>query len=275
MVSFYTKGIRKRRKRQNSTINTTKNVPKEHKKPKSQIDKEYYQKNKERKKQQRRERYQQEKKQAQLTTQQAQGKYYGAEAIKVLMSLKQYTELNKEKMKLWVDFNWTFNDCQENGMGIVDIMKLEQVASNLVRDYWKTAKSVEKKGKSWNSISEEQQQQLIKYWGFEKARVENNYLDTAEKLEKQSQEYLKDMELAKFHEERGKVKCECYSCEQKKEMQKEIKVKREKAVRAYEKEQAGEIETEWIRGECNGCGEDKKADSDSGLCRKCLGELGE
>jgi len=44
-------------------------------------------------------------------------------------------------------------------------------------------------------------------------------------LEKQSQEYLKDIELAKFHEERGKIKCECYDCEEQKEIQKEIKVK--------------------------------------------------
>src|SRR5437763_1540961 len=32
-------------------------------------------------------------------------RYYGAEAIKILMSLKEYTELNQEKQKLWADFN--------------------------------------------------------------------------------------------------------------------------------------------------------------------------
>jgi flagellar biosynthesis/type III secretory pathway protein FliH len=69
-------------------------------KSKQQIDKEYYQKNKEKKKQQRRERYQQGKEQAELDTQQLQAKYYTAEAIKILMSFKEYTELNKDKMKL-------------------------------------------------------------------------------------------------------------------------------------------------------------------------------
>ena len=61
-----------------------------------------------------------------------------------------------------------------------------------------------------NSLSEEQQQRLIRYWGYEKARVENNFLTTTEKLERQSQAYLKELELAKFHEERGKDKCPCY-----------------------------------------------------------------
>ena len=84
-------------------------------KSKQQIDKEYYQKNKERKKQQRKARYQQDKEterakqkqrylkkkaQEQLTTKQIQAKYYQAEAIKVLISFKEYTELNKEKRKL-------------------------------------------------------------------------------------------------------------------------------------------------------------------------------
>ncbi|CAG8592267.1 8700_t:CDS:2 [Diversispora eburnea] len=43
------------------------------------------------------------------------------------------------------------------------------------------------------------------------ARIENNYLTTAEQLERQSQEYLKEIELAKFHEERGKKGCDCWS----------------------------------------------------------------
>jgi hypothetical protein len=75
------------------------------KKTKQQIDKENYQKNKEKKKQQRRERYQQQKIQAQQTENEQLSKYYGAEAIRILMSFKEYTELNKEKRQLWLDFN--------------------------------------------------------------------------------------------------------------------------------------------------------------------------
>jgi len=64
------------------------------------------------------------------------------------MSFGEYTELNKEKKKLWQDFNWTLQDCQKGikeGLGsISSIMKLEQVAGKLVRDYWDTAKSKEK-----------------------------------------------------------------------------------------------------------------------------------
>ncbi|CAG8772103.1 9876_t:CDS:2, partial [Ambispora leptoticha] len=66
----------------------------------------------------------------------------------------------------------------KEGLGdIVAIMKLEQVADNLVR--------------------------------YEKARIENGYIEETEQLERQSQEYLKEIERAKFHEERGKINCEC------------------------------------------------------------------
>jgi|SRR5581483_9447077 len=106
---------KKPRKKQNNTINSILPDNKTSLKSKQQIDKEYYQKNKEKKKQQRKERYQQDKetekaKQKQrylkkkvreeLTVKQIQAKYYGAEAIKILMTFKEYTELNKEKRKL-------------------------------------------------------------------------------------------------------------------------------------------------------------------------------
>jgi hypothetical protein len=80
-----------------NTINSV-NFP--NKKPKSRIDKEYSQKNKEKKKQQRRERYQQQKELAEQEAKEQTSKYYEAEAIKILMSFKEYTELNKEKKKL-------------------------------------------------------------------------------------------------------------------------------------------------------------------------------
>jgi hypothetical protein len=98
------KGIRKPRQKQNNTINSVLTENKTPPKSRKQIYQENYQKNKERKKQQRKERYQQQKNQAQTTTKQELGKYYSAESIRVLMSFKEYTELNKEKMKLFVDF---------------------------------------------------------------------------------------------------------------------------------------------------------------------------
>ena len=94
------KNLKKASKIQTSTINSILAENKAPLKPKQQIDKEYYQKNKEHKKQQRNQRYQQQKKQEELTTKQTHSKYYQAEAIKILMSFKEYTELNKEKRKL-------------------------------------------------------------------------------------------------------------------------------------------------------------------------------
>ena len=185
--------------------NTIYSVNFPNKKPKSQIDKEYYQKNKERKKQQRRERYQQQKELAEQQENEQLSKYYEAEAIKRLMSLKEYTELNSVKHKIWLDFIWTFKELNKIGISnIIEVMRIRELAENLINDYWTTAKNEIKKGKSWNSLNQDQKDRLIRYWGYEKARIENNYLNTAEQLEKQSQEYLKEIELAKFHEERGK-----------------------------------------------------------------------
>jgi hypothetical protein len=50
----------------------------------------------EKKRQQRREKYAQSKAQQKENL----SKYYGAEAYKILMTFKEYTELNKEKKKL-------------------------------------------------------------------------------------------------------------------------------------------------------------------------------
>jgi hypothetical protein len=91
--------------------------------------------------------------------------------------------------------------------------------------------------------------------------VENNFLTTAEQLEKQSQEYLKDIERAKFHEERGKIKCECYRCAESKRIQGEIK---KELFKDEPKEKAV-----MIGGECSNCYEYKKVDVESGLCKKC------
>jgi len=105
---------------------------------------------------------------------------------------------------------------------------------NLTRDYYQTAKSKSKS--SWNSLSEQEQSKLIKYWGLEKARKQQELTQQLTEQEQQGQlwekelerslwAFNKDQELAKFHEERGKIKCPCYDCENRKEIQSEIKEK--------------------------------------------------
>jgi hypothetical protein len=66
------------------------------KKELKQVYKDYYQRNKESEKVKRKERYAKQKAQEQLTAQ----KHYQANSIKVLLSLKEYTELSREKRKL-------------------------------------------------------------------------------------------------------------------------------------------------------------------------------
>ncbi|CAG8693708.1 10807_t:CDS:1, partial [Scutellospora calospora] len=94
---------------------------------------------------------------------------------------------------------------------------------------------------------------------YEKARIENGYIDTAEQLERQSQEYLKDIELAKYHEERGKINCECYACEEKKALREEIKAKIKKEIDNYDCENKA---TE--KEECPECGKMKELAEETG-----------
>ncbi|WNE40185.1 MAG: hypothetical protein GBAus27B_000252 [Mycoplasmataceae bacterium] len=199
----------------------------------------YYQKNKLKITTQKKLKYQQDKPQTKTTkpiTSAPNNQYYSAKSIKILPSFKEYMELSKDKQKkLWCDFNWTLQDCQsaiQEGLGdITAIMKLEQVANNLIRDYWTTAKSEEKqRSRNWNSLSDEEQQRLIKYWGKEKARIENGFIAENERLEIQGKQHQQEIELAKFHEQKGIESClkgnnPCYSCEERKIIQQEIKSK--------------------------------------------------
>ena len=228
------------------------------KKESKQVYKEYYQRNKESEKAKRKERYAKQKKQEQLTAQ----KHYQANSIKVLLSLKEYTELNREKMKLWADFMWTIQDCQKTGFfDIIQIQKLEQLAGNLTRDYYQTAKSKSKS--SWNSLNEKEQSKLIKYWAREKARKEQELADKLAEQERIGETLEKELELAKFHEERGKIKCGCYDCENKKEIQGEIKEKMLNGdEKNSEKEQCSECK-KWV----------KKVDEENGVCGGYMGNL--
>lgn len=254
--------------------NLTPKLDSELSKSRQQINRENYQKNKEKRNTQAKARYQQQKLQAELSTQQQLSKYYTAEAFKVLMNLKEYTEINPEKRKNWLNFVWTFKELADSSdievkkiavSDIIQVMKLREEAEKLINDYWDTAKSEEKqKGKSWNSLDQDQKDRLIKYWGYEKARIENNYLTEEERIEKQSQTYLKEIELAKFHEERGKIKCSCYGCEEKKEIQKEIKQKWKKELEDYDQEQGSEKE------QCPECKKwVKELDEEAVVCRSC------
>ncbi|CAG8441298.1 4581_t:CDS:2 [Scutellospora calospora] len=70
-------------------------------------------------------------------TQQTQSqfdKYYEASSIKVLITFAEYTELKKGK-KLWSDFSHTLHAIQAGVSSIVEIMKLREIAENLIKDY--------------------------------------------------------------------------------------------------------------------------------------------
>jgi len=70
--------------------------------------------------------------------------------------------------------------------------------------------------------------------------------------------------MAKFHEERGKVNCKCWQCEQKAVFSKEVKAKIKKEIE--------ELEPETEKGECLICGKLKELDEE-GACKKCEGDV--
>jgi len=82
-----------------------------------------------------------------------------------------------------------------------------------------------------------------------------------EEISKKGEEREKEMEIQKFHEERGKIKCECWQCAESKRIQGEIK----KEVADYEKEEKGD------KQQCSDCGKwVKKLDEENGVCKSCL-----
>ena len=246
---------KKPNKTQTNTINSILLEKKLQPKSRQQIYAENYQKNKEKKKAQQKERYLQKKEKEKEQLNKQLNKYCQASNIKILLPFKEYINLNQQKHKLWLDFQWTLKECAKNIRGVIDVMRLRELADNLIKDYEETAKKEVRKGKNWNLLDYDQQQKLTRYWGYEKARIENGYLGEAERLEKQSQTYLKDLESAKFHEERGKINCECYRCAESKRIQGEIKKELSK------KEQFPECK-KWI----------KELEGESGVCKSCRRE---
>jgi ribosomal protein S14 len=108
--------------------------------------------------------------------------------------------------------------------------------------------------------------------------VENGYIEEQERLERQGKEYQKDIERAKFHEERGKIKCDCSQCQLEREIHNEVQAKikkeRKKFMDDYDKKWGNEKAEEYTRAECANCYEEKQVSVDSGLCRKCEREEG-
>jgi Zn finger protein HypA/HybF involved in hydrogenase expression len=87
-----------------------------------------------------------------------------------------------------------------------------------------------------------------------------------EEISKKGEEREKEIEMAKFHEERGKVKCECWQCQESKLIEKEVKAKVKKEATDYEKE-----EKKADKQQCPECKKwVKKLDEENGVCKSCL-----
>lgn len=216
---------------------------------------QYYQDNQEKLRRKRRERWLIQQEEKKREKKQLMSKYSRASAYRVLMSLKDYTELNQSKHKKWWNFMETFNQLVRIGFrDIADIMRLRELAEKVLADFWETAKQEKsKKVKRWNGLSGEEQQRIIKHWALEKEREEKQLLDELEELERQGSYYEKEIEMAKFHEERGKMNCECWQCELANRGAKENEEEDERKV------------------ECPDCGKKVwKLDEENGICKECM-----
>lgn len=146
-------------------------------------------------------------------------RYYGAESIKVLLSLKEYTELNKDTRKTWLDFNKTFKDLNEIGINnIIEIMTLRELSDILINDYLKTTKQIKTdKIRHWNLLTPEQQNKLIKHWAKIKVQQEQAFNIYKELLDNEAitneKELSQQIEILKHHETRGLKGCKCWHCQ--------------------------------------------------------------
>ncbi|CAJ0926612.1 21596_t:CDS:2 [Entrophospora sp. SA101] len=57
---------------------------------------------------------------------------------------------------------------------------------------------------------------------YEADSIQNELKGALEAKNKQGESYEKEIEIVKFHEERGKIKCSCYDCKAKKEIKNQI-----------------------------------------------------
>ena len=212
-------------KTEKDQINYTSDTPMEYnlsKKSRQQINREYYWKTKEKRKAE----YQQQKTQAPKPNPASPPPYSQASQYKVLISLKDYTQFSKATQKLWLNFIWTFKDLNETGFhDLIQIMKIREEAENLVNDYWTTAKSeLKQSSRSWNSLTDQQQDRLIRYWGQEKARWGKTLTTDLEWQTERGKVFEREIKeligISVLHEERGQKGCGCWSCENFKQQRK-------------------------------------------------------
>ena len=191
-------------------------------------------------------------------------KLYEAHSIQILMNLKEYTELSPAKQKLWLDFIWTFKDLnRKDGIyNLIQIMKIEQTASTLIKDFWKTAKAEKQVANTWNTLTEEKQAKLIKYLAREKVHQEQELANKLAEQEQKAKAFEPEIELAKFHEERGKIKCQCWKCEERKRIQDQIMNE------LFEEDKEEQLE-------CSDCGKIvKELDEENDICKSCMRNYG-
>jgi len=145
------------------------------------------------------------------------GNYYEANHIKVFISFKDYLNNSSEKIKLWKDFNAVYEQLRGGVSSIIEIMRLREVAENLISDYWKTGKEKIRLDRQWSSLTREEQLTKIKAWEKAREREEQELLNSLEDQERHMKEKRKEKVLRKQNEQvledyKDKKDKECLNC---------------------------------------------------------------
>ena len=247
------------------------------KKPRSQADKEYYQRHKEQVQQRKKEQYQKskEQKKAQALARYHQRKKelattnnYIAKDIKILLSLKEYSESSKERKGQVADFLIEVKDI--TGIGLFDISQVQQLellAGNLRRDYYSQVRQeVRKRTRSWASLSEKERREFLAYLARRRAREIRRKEGEEKELNEEAKEWEKEIERElnydAFHRERGKIKCGCELCESRKQRE-----KKEEILKELEEEEKTE------KVQCANCERMVKDLNEDDICKKCAEEF--
>jgi len=191
-----------------------------------------------------------------------------------LLPLKQYTQLNKEKFKIWFNFITTFKElANDDFFNIEQVRTLTMFSERLVRDYDYTAKSeATRRAQEWKHLTEKEQKEFIEYLARKKTREQQQTERKEQELNAEAQEWeaeiARELEIDNHHKERGKIGCECWSCAIGKEVKKELEESEEKLWKELDEKEEEE------KAECANCGKVRELNEDE-VCGKCEKESSE
>ena len=95
-------------------------------------------------------------------------------------------------MRLWVRFSQTLQELQEGIGDVLELMRLREVLTDLISDYWTTAKETIRRQNSWNQLTPEEQAIKKAKWIKELEKEQNQLLNELNQREQTLEEQKKE-----------------------------------------------------------------------------------